>query len=105
MRKRHQTGGVKKQRGRWLGQWWVNGKREAKVLGLVKDMTKGQAREAVARVVAKENAKREANRAWKFGEFVENIYFPYYSRKWKHCELAVSVRKPGSGPSDSEIVA
>ena len=28
-------------------------------------------------------AKREQNRAWKFGEFVEQVYFPYYSRKWK----------------------
>jgi integrase len=82
--RRHQAGGLKKQRGKWLGQWWVNGKREAKVLGLVKNMTKGQAREAVARIVAEENAKREADRVWKFGEFVENIYFPYYSRKWKH---------------------
>jgi integrase len=84
MRKRHQTGGLKKQRGKWLGQWWVGGKREARVLGFIKDMTKGQAKAAVARIVAEENAKRNADRAWKFGEFVEVIYFPYYSRKWKH---------------------
>jgi integrase len=84
MRRRHQTGGLKKQRGNWLGQWWVDGKRASKTLGFVKDMTKGQAREAVARIVAGENAKRDASRAWKFGEFVEQVYFPYYSRKWKH---------------------
>lgn len=83
MRKRHQTGGLKRQRGKWLGQWWVGDKREARVLGSIKDMTKGQAREAVARIVAEENAKRDADHAWKFGEFVELIYFPYYSRKWK----------------------
>jgi len=83
MRKRHQAGGVRKQRGTWIGQWWVDGKRESKCLGLIKDMTKGQAREAVARIVAEENARRETSRAWKFGEFVEQIYFPYYSRKWK----------------------
>jgi integrase len=83
MRKRHQTGGVKKQRGSWLGQWWVDGKRVSKTLGLVKDMTKGQARATVARIVAEENAKQQANKVWKFGEFVEKIYFPYYSRKWK----------------------
>ena len=83
MRKRHQTGGLKKQRGKWLGQWWVGDKREARVLGLIKDMTKGQAKAGVARIVAEENAKRDADRAWKFGEFVEVVYFPYYSRKWK----------------------
>jgi len=83
MRRRHQTGGLKKHRGKWMGQWWSDGKRVARVLGPVKEMTKGQAREKVAKIVAEENAKREANRAWKFGEFVELIYFPYYSRKWK----------------------
>jgi integrase len=83
MRKRHQTGGLKKQRGKWLGQWWVGDKRQSVVLGLIKDMTKGQAREKVARIVAEENARREGDRAWKFGEFAEQIYFPYYSRKWK----------------------
>jgi integrase len=83
MRRRHQTGGLKKHRGKWLGQWWSDGKRVAKVLGSVKEMTKGQAREKVAKIVAEENAKRESNRVWKFGEFVELIYFPYYSRKWK----------------------
>ena len=83
MRKRHQTGGVRRQRGRWMGLWWVDGKRKSVTLGLVKDMTKGQAREAVAKIVAEENARRQADRAWKFGEFVEQIYFPYYSRKWK----------------------
>ena len=84
MRKRHQTGGLKKQRGKWLGQWWVGDKRQSIVLGLIKDMTKGQAKAGVARIVAEENAKRDADRAWKFGEFVEVVYFPYYSRKWKH---------------------
>jgi len=95
MRKRHQTGGVKKQRGKWLGQWWVDDKRVARVLGPVKDMTKGQAREAVARIVAEENAKRDADRIWKFGEFVENVYFPYYSRKWKRSTRENNINRIG----------
>jgi len=53
------------------------------VIGLVKEMTKTEAREEVARIVTQERAKGETNREWKFGEFVEKIYFPYYSRKWK----------------------
>ncbi len=83
MRQRHQTGGLKKQRGRWLGMWWVDGKRKSRVLGLVKEMTKSKAREEVGKIIAEENAKRGAQRVWHFGEFVEQVYFPYYSRKWK----------------------
>jgi integrase len=64
--------------------WYADGKRQSRVVGSVRDMTKSKARDEVARIVAGERAKREMNRAWKFGEFVEHIYFPYYSRKWKH---------------------
>lgn len=83
MRTRHSTGGVRKQRGRWLGLWHEGGRKKSKVLGLVSKMTKGEAREEIARIVAEERTRRDANRVWTFGEFVEQIYFPYYSRKWK----------------------
>ncbi len=83
MRRRYSTGGIKKQRGRWIGMWWVDGSRKSKVLGMVKDMSKTKAREAVTRIVSEENAKRQTNRIWCFGEFVEQVYFRYYSRKWK----------------------
>ncbi len=82
--RRYQTGGIKKQRGRWVGMWWVNGKRRSRVLGLVKSMSKSQAREAVNGIVTAEDAKRQENQVWRFGEFVERVYFPYYSRKWKN---------------------
>jgi len=62
--------------------WWVDGKRRSRVLGLIKAMSKSQAREAVKNIVAAENAKRQ-DKTWRFGEFVELVYFPYYSRKWK----------------------
>jgi integrase len=93
MRKRHQTGGLKKQRGKWLGQWWVGDKRQSVVLGLIKDMTKGQARKRVARIVTEENAKRQADRAWKFGEFVEQIFFPFFKRKWKSSTASTVVQR------------
>jgi integrase len=83
MRIRHSTGGVRKQRGRWIGMWYADGQRKSKVVGSIRDMTKSKAREEVAKIIAGERAKREMNRAWKFGEFVEHVYFPYYSRKWK----------------------
>lgn len=83
MRQRHQSGGLRKQRGRWLALWRDNGICKSRVLGFVKDMTKSKAREEVARIVTEENAKRRNNRVWNFGEFVEQVVFPYYSRKWK----------------------
>ena len=57
MRKRYQIGGIKKQRGRWVGMWWVDGKRKSRVLGFVNKLPKSAAREAVNRIVAEENAK------------------------------------------------
>ena len=84
MRKsRYQRGSVKKQRGRWIGMFYADGGRKSKVLGLVKDLSKSDARAAVNRIVTEVNAKRDQNRVWKFGEFVSAVYFPYYSRKWK----------------------
>ncbi|MGD0120442.1 MAG: tyrosine-type recombinase/integrase [Candidatus Binatus sp.] len=53
------------------------------MVGLIKDMTKTEAREKVAKIVTEERAKGETCQAWKLGEFVEKVYFPYYSRKWK----------------------
>ena len=84
MRKsRYQSGSIKKQRGRWVGMWYADGGRKSKSLGLVKDMTKSDARAAVNRIVGEVKAKRSRNRVWKFGEFAAEVYFPYYSRKWK----------------------
>jgi integrase len=83
MRTRHSIGGVRKQRGRWIGSWTVDGQRKSQVIGLIKDMTKTQAREEIAKIVREDRAQGEISRAWKFAEFVEKVYFQYYSRKWK----------------------
>ena len=93
MRKRYQIGGIKKQRGRWVGMWWVDGKRKSRVLGFVNKLPKSAAREAVNRIVAEENAKRDNGKAWQFGEFVEQVYFPFYTRKWKHSTKANNVNR------------
>jgi integrase len=63
--------------------WYADGRRKSKVVGSVKDMTKGKAKADVARIVSEARASSEVNKTCKFGEFVERIYFPYYSRKWK----------------------
>jgi integrase len=84
MRKsRYQKGSIKKQRGRWVAMWWVGQSRKSRVIGLVKDMTKSDARAVVDRIVSAANAKRDENRVWCFGELVREIYLPFYSRKWK----------------------
>jgi integrase len=84
MRKsRYQRGSVKEQNRRWIGMYYADGGRKSKVLGLVKDLSKSEARAAVNRIVDEVNAKRNENRVWKFGEFVTEVYIPYYSRKWK----------------------
>jgi len=82
MRKRYQAGGLRKQRGRWIGFWRADGCRKSRMLGLVKDMTKSEAREAVGKIVAAENTKRQERTRY-FGEFVEEVFTRYYSRKWK----------------------
>jgi len=81
MRTRHSTGGVRKQRGRWIGLWYEGGVKKSRVLGFVKDLSKGEAREAVAKIVAAGKAKTNGSAA--FGQFVEDVYFRFYTRKWK----------------------
>jgi integrase len=60
-----------------------DGGRKSIVLGLVRDMSKSQARAAVDGIVAELHAKRNEARIWTFGAFVDEVYIPYYSRKWK----------------------
>jgi len=55
--------------------------KKSRVLGFVKDMTKGDARESVAAIVA--SLTHEQNGTRTFGAFVESAYFAFYSRKWK----------------------
>ena len=83
MRTRHSTGGVRKQRGKWIGHWYSDGKRKSLIVGSVKDMTKGKAREEVAKIVAAQRAELEIKRHWRFGDFINEIYLPFYRRKWK----------------------
>jgi integrase len=83
MRQRHSLGGVRKQRGRWIGLWYEGGRKKSKVIGLIKEMTKGEAREAVSKILAEERVKLAADKRPRFGDLVEKAYFPYYTRKWK----------------------
>jgi integrase len=74
-------GGVRKQRGRWMGLWYEGGVKKSKVLGLCSEMTKTEAREAIAEIV--KGMKHDFSSAMTFGAFVEGPYFDFYGRKWK----------------------
>jgi integrase len=80
MRRRHSTGYVRKQRGKWIGAWYVDGNRTSKSLGLVKDLTKSDAKEKLAELIRE---VRQAGEITLFGPFVEGPYFDFYGRKWK----------------------
>lgn len=78
--RRYSKGGVVQQRGRWKGLWYEDGVKKSRILGLVKEITKTEAREAVATIIAKLKPQEEKPL---FGDFVEKVYFHYYFRKWK----------------------
>lgn len=56
------------------GLWYENGKKKSRVVGLVKDMTQGEARQTVTGIVTANRAKYETSSTPKFGEFVTGIF-------------------------------
>jgi integrase len=77
---RYGNGGVRKQNGRWIAFWRSEGKQVSRVVGLATEMTKGEAREAVADIVKQQ---KQENNTKLFGRFVEGPYFEFYTGKWK----------------------
>ena len=57
MRKRFQQGNLLKRNGSWVGQWWDGGHRRKRRLGCISQMTKAQARIALAEIVEPINAR------------------------------------------------
>src|SRR5216684_7568957 len=84
MRKRFQKGSLQKVRGGWVARWWQDGERKARMLGRVSQMTKAQAQSELAAILAPINSERsEPSEQKSFGDFVEQVYLPFYRRKWK----------------------
>jgi hypothetical protein len=70
--------------GAWIGRWRDDGQPQSRKLGNISQMTKSQAREALADILRPINARTEsATPDRKFGDFVDNVFFPFYRRKWK----------------------
>jgi integrase len=83
-RRRHQTGSIKKRCGKWVGQWWEDGNRRNRVLGAVSELTKSDAQGKLETLLAElRSRKQQRDGTFEFGGFVEQVYFPFYRRKWK----------------------
>jgi integrase len=84
MRRRYQKGSVKPVKGKWIAQWRENGHKRKRTVGRVGKMTKSEANQLLAEIVAPINARAaEPTPAMTFGMFVSSMYLPFYKRKWK----------------------
>ena len=93
-RRRYQSGSLKQRCDKWIGQWWEGERRKNRVLGPVATMTKSAAHAALNKILADLKAsegKPESNIT--LGQFIENIYYPFYKRKWKGSTAVCNVQR------------
>ena len=91
MRKRHQRGSLRKVRGSWVAQWRENGHHRKRTLGRASQLTHAQARSALDGVLAPINSSQGGpSNQWTFGDFVSQVYLPFYRRKWKGSTVATN---------------
>jgi integrase len=84
MRRRYQNGSLLKVDGSWIAQWWQDGHRRKRTLGKATKMTKAQAKDELAQIVAPINAQEQgANAETTLESFISDVYLPLYRRKWK----------------------
>jgi len=86
MRKRYQQGSVTKSSDRryWIGKYRRGGQHKTKLLGKHREITKSEAQKQFAeflKTVTDHTPKISPNVTLK--SFVEDVYFPFYERKWK----------------------
>ena len=84
MRRRYQNGSLLRVDGSWIAQWWQDGHRRKRTLGKASKMTKAQAKDELARIVAPINAREQgATEETTLESFMSDVYLPLYRRKWK----------------------
>ena len=84
MRKRYQKGSLRRVEGKWIAQYWEDGHRRKKTLGLVSKVPKAQAQKELDAILGPINSRTESpSPTTKWGDFVTNVYLPFYRRKWK----------------------
>ena len=79
-RKRYQRGSLSKEGGKWIAQWWEDGRRRKRTIGRTSEMTESQACIELERIVAPLNQRCEAG---SLGAFVEGTYLLLFRQKWK----------------------
>src|SRR5262249_48780369 len=84
MRKRYQQGSVTKSSdGRyWIGKYREDGRHKTKLLGKIREITKSEAQERFAEFLKPLNGP-DLSPDITLKSFVEDIYLPFYQRKWK----------------------
>jgi len=82
MRKRYQQGSVTKSTdGRyWIGKYREDGRHKTKLLGKLREISKSQAQEKFAEFL---KPLIEITPDVTLKSFVEDVYLPFYQRKWK----------------------
>jgi integrase len=84
MRKRYQQGSVTKSSdGRyWIAKYREDGRHKTKLLGKIREITKSEAQEEFAEFLKQLN-RPDLSPDITLKSFVEDVYFPFYQRKWK----------------------
>lgn len=91
MRKRYQKGSLQKLNGFWIARWYEDGRRRARTLGRVSQITKTQALTELAALLSPINAKENPlSENWAFDNFVGQVYLPFYRRKWKRSTVGTN---------------
>jgi integrase len=94
MRRRYQNGSLLKVGGSWIAQWWQDGHRRKKTLGKASKMTKAQAKDELAQIVAPINAREQgANSEMTLESFMSDVYLPLYRRKWKASTIETNANR------------
>jgi integrase len=94
MRKRFQTGSVKKVKGKWIGQWRENGHRRNLVLGRVSELSKSAAQARVAEIVRPiNNRQRESNPEMRLEDFIRDVALEVHRRRWKRSTAMTVVHR------------
>ena len=84
MRRRFQQGHVFKRGKSWVAQWWDDGHRRKKTLGLISKMTKADAQAELASILGPLNSRDvPPSKSWLLADFFERVYLTFYRRKWK----------------------
>jgi integrase len=85
MRRRYQHGSISKVGKVWIAQWREHGRKRKRTLGNTRQTTKAEAQAELAAILAPINRADapQVMEEWRFGDFVNQVYLPFYERKWK----------------------